>query len=53
MNYEWKNLKTGKIVETDSPDVPPKRGKWKRVYSYGLGRIEGAGLAPSRRVNNA
>lgn len=46
--YEWKNIRTGKIVETTDPVNPPKRGKWTRVFSIGLGRTEGAGGSPSR-----
>jgi hypothetical protein len=48
LEYEWKNAKTGEIVEHDSATEPPRKpGKWVRVYSFGLGRIEG-GASPSR-----
>ena len=46
--YEWKNVKTGKVVEHTSPTEPPAKGKWIRVYSFGIGRVEGAGNAPAR-----
>jgi len=47
--YEWKNPKTGKVVLHDHPSEPPKkRGKWIRVYSFGIGRIEGGGATPGR-----
>lgn len=42
--FEWKNLKTGEIIETDQYDTPPVLpGDWQRVYSLSFGRIEGAG----------
>ena len=42
--YEWKNEKTGKVVETDKHDEPPDLpGKWKRVYSLSIGAVSGAG----------
>ena len=48
VTYEWINVKTGKIVEHDSPIHPPsKRGQWKRLFSFGVGRVEG-GASPSR-----
>jgi hypothetical protein len=48
MMYEWKN-KEGEVVEHDHWSVPPSLpGKWTRVYSFGTGRVEGAGGSPSR-----
>jgi len=47
--YEWKNNKTGKIVEHDHWNEPPdKSGHWFRLFSFGTGRVEGAGTSPSR-----
>lgn len=51
--YLWKNPKTGEIVEVErsfeNADQPPdKRRKWVRVYSFGLGRVEGGGGSPAR-----
>lgn len=45
-SYLWKNTKTGKIVEVfrsiakahEGPDEP---GTWQRIYSFGVGRVEG------------
>ncbi len=49
MTYEWKNVRTGKVVEHDHPTEPPfKRGKWQRVYSFGTGSVEGGGGSPAR-----
>ena len=45
--YDWKNGKTGEIRETDSWSRPPDlTGVWERVYSFGVGRVEGAGGTP-------
>ncbi len=45
--YDWQNVKTGEVVETNSPSDPPsKKGKWRRLYSFGLGKIEG-GASPA------
>jgi hypothetical protein len=42
--YEWKNARTGEVVEHDHWSEPPRKpGTWKRVYSVGIGRVEGAG----------
>ena len=50
MIYEWRNPKTGEVVEHDHWSEPPKkRGKWIRVYSFGIARVEGAGGAPGRK----
>ena len=47
--YDWKNEKTGDIQTTDHHATPPDdSGEWKRVYSFGLGSIMGAGGSPSR-----
>jgi hypothetical protein len=48
MKYEWRNVRTGKVVENDSPTEPPLKGKWKRVYSFGVGRVEGGANSPAR-----
>lgn len=54
MIYDWKNVRTGKIVQHDHYSEPPKkRGKWVRVYSVGVGRIEGAGGSPGRVVGRS
>lgn len=45
--FLWKNEK-GEVVEHDHYSDPPKLpGTWKRVYSFGLGRVEGGG-SPGR-----
>lgn len=45
--YEWKNVKTGKIVEHDHWSEPPDLpGKWQRVYSVAIGRVPGASGSP-------
>lgn len=51
--YPWKNTKTGEEVELlrsmAESDIPPNDDEgWERVYSFGLGRIEGAGGSPPR-----
>jgi len=55
MRYEWKNVRTGKVVEHDHWSVPPKLpGKWVRLFNFGVGRVEGAGGSPgmpSTRLN--
>lgn len=44
MIYEWKNAKTGEVVEHDHWSMPPRKpGTWRRIYSVGIGRVEGAG----------
>lgn len=50
MTYEWKNPETGEIEETTSCDVPPHEG-WVRVFSFGLGSVQGGGSSPSRYVS--
>lgn len=40
---EWEYL------TTYTPEVPP--GGWQRVYAFGIGRVQGAGGSPGRRVN--
>lgn len=47
MQYEWKNPKTGQTMMTPSPDKPPKYG-WVRVFTFGVGRVEGGGGSPGR-----
>lgn len=47
--YQWQNTKTGEVKETNSYDKPPTKSKhWKRVYSFGLGPVVGAGGSPVR-----
>ena len=53
--YAWKNKKTGEVVDVTRPvaeaNVPPDSGEkddWERVYSFGVGRVEGAGGSPGR-----
>lgn len=46
-SYEWKNTETDEVVTVDrrmsDHHVPPDdSGKWVRVYSVGIGRVEGA-----------
>ena len=46
--YEWANEK-GEVRVTDSHDVPPtKKGKWRRIFSFGVSSINGAGGSPAR-----
>ena len=48
--YDWKNVETGEVVEHDHYADPPKLpGEWKRVYSLGIGRVEG-GASKGRQV---
>lgn len=48
LTYEWQDEK-GNIVETNQPDVPPdNKRQWKRVFSFGLTSINGAGGSPGR-----
>lgn len=51
--YTWKNTQTGREVEIwnrmEDCNVPPaEEGEWERVYSFGVGRVEGAGSSPAR-----
>jgi hypothetical protein len=51
--YGWVNKKTGEYVEVHRPlkeyDVPPtEEDEWERVFSFGVGRVEGGGSSPSR-----
>lgn len=47
--YEWKNVETEEIVDHDHWSKPPELpGEWKRVFSFGLGRVEGGGASPAR-----
>jgi hypothetical protein len=55
--YEWRNIRTGEVVEHDSPTDPPGaccddpdccEEKWQRVFAFGVGRVEGAGSSPPR-----
>lgn len=51
--YAWKNKRTGEITEVMRPmsecNTPPDwTNEWERVYSFGLGRVEGAGGSPGR-----
>lgn len=49
MKWEWKNVKTGEVVEHDHWSIPPdKSGDWKRVWAFGVGRVEGGGGSPGR-----
>lgn len=44
--YEWKN-ENGEVRVTDRWDKKPDEpGDWKRIYSVGIGRVEGAGGGP-------
>ena len=47
MKYLWKDPKSGETIEHDHPSDPPKKG-WVRVYSFGIGRVEGGGGSPGR-----
>lgn len=50
--YLWYNRETGETRETASWSVPPdKSGVWERRYTFGIGRVSGAGNSPSRQVN--
>lgn len=51
--YEWKNTKTEEVVTVSRKvadyQVPPDdSGNWVRVYSFGLGRVDGGGGTPGR-----
>lgn len=47
-DYEWVNDK-GEVRVTDQHDSPPENdGKWKRVFSFGVSTVNGAGGSPSR-----
>lgn len=58
--YQWKRMvDVGtdlakweyEYTETTTLDPPPSDGKkapWKRVYSFGVGSVSGAGSSPSR-----
>lgn len=47
-DYEWINEK-GEVKITQSHNTPPdEKGDWKRVYSFGLSSITGAGNSPGR-----
>lgn len=49
VTYIWKNSKTDEVIETESRETPPDQtGDWKRVYSFGLGSVMGAGQSPGR-----
>jgi hypothetical protein len=52
--YDWKNVETGEVVTTSHWSEPPDdSGKWRRLYSFGVGRVEGAGGSrgmPSTRL---
>lgn len=42
--YDWKNDETGEVVTTAHWSKPPEGpGKWRRLYVFGVGRVEGAG----------
>lgn len=51
--YTWKNKATGEVVEIQRPmseaTVPPdEESEWERLYSFGVGRVEGGGGSPAR-----
>ncbi|MEM3008395.1 MAG: hypothetical protein QXY15_10135 [Candidatus Nitrosotenuis sp.] len=47
--YDWRNIKTGQIVTTDTADTPPDdSGQWVRVYQVGIAKVSGAGSSPAR-----
>lgn len=51
--YAWKNTYSGEVVEVLRPmsecNTPPdSTNQWERVYSFGVGRVEGAGSSPAR-----
>lgn len=56
--YEWKRIRQDRMIATweyattDSPDVPPEGVGWVRVYSFGIGSVQGAGGSPARRVSS-
>jgi hypothetical protein len=46
--YEWKNIRTGEIIEHSHWSIPPdESGDWRRIFSFGVGRVEGAGSSPA------
>ena len=57
--YDWKNTKTGEVVTTQSYDSPPcvdsctcygaDGCEWKRIYSFGLSSVQGAGASKARQ----
>lgn len=49
MQYEWQNIKTGKIVDHDHWSIAPSLpGKWRRVFSVAVGTVNGAAGTPAR-----
>lgn len=53
MTYEWQNMVTGEIRETDDYDVPPvSDGNWRRVYSIHFLAVKGAGDSPGGYVRH-
>lgn len=51
--YEWKNMATGELVVTRSPNKPPdSSGYWRRAYSIHFGKVKGAGDSPGGYVRH-
>ena len=51
--YEWKNMATGEVVVTSSPNQPPTSdGFWRRAYSIHFGKVKGAGDSPGGYVRH-
>lgn len=53
MQYEWVNKKTGEVVTVERKiadyKVPPDdSGDWERIFTFAVGRVEGAGGSPNR-----
>jgi hypothetical protein len=46
--YQWANTLTGETIDTLSYDEAPEGEGWRRVYSFGVGKIIGAGSTPAR-----
>jgi hypothetical protein len=51
--YEWMNTKTGKIrmlyrPHEDRNEPPDSDEGWQRRYTFGVGKVEGAGDSPAR-----
>lgn len=51
--YAWKNTETGEVVEvqrtmSEATIAPDDSGKWERIFTFGIGRVEGGGGSPGR-----
>lgn len=51
LTYEWKNIRTGEVIETDNTPPAPL-SDWRRVYTLYFGRVAGAGDSPGGYVRH-